>query len=136
MVYINLLCSVMEPNYLQLGPVHLWLVKNLYVLKCFICSFLQLLGVLSFEFGCETFLCYYWCFSRAYLFILSKPSLLLEYFPILITIRYTKVSGLKTGNIWQLTNRSVVIKNFYYTSIQTCMTQILRTSVIGEKKNA
>jgi hypothetical protein len=57
-------------------------------------------------------------------------------FSVLITIRYTKVSGLKTGNIWQLTNRSVVTKNFYYTSIQTCMTQILRTSVIGEKKNA
>lgn len=34
MVYINLLCSVMEPNYLQLGPAHLWLVKNLHVLKC------------------------------------------------------------------------------------------------------
>jgi hypothetical protein len=136
MVYINLICSVMEPNYLQLGPVHLWSVKNLHVLKCLICSFLQLLGVLSFEFGCETFLCFYWCLSRAYLFILSKLSLLLECFPVLITIRYTKVSGLKTGNIWQLTNRSVVIKNFYYTSIQTCMTQILRTSVIGEKKNA
>jgi hypothetical protein len=75
-------------------------------------------------------LCYYWCFSRAYLFILLKLSLLLEYFLILITIRYTKVSGLKTGNIWQFTNRSVVTKNFYYTSIQTCMTQILRTSVI------
>ena len=99
---------------------HLWLVKNLHVLKCLICSFLQLLGVLSFEFGSETFLCYYWCFSRAYLFILSKLSLFLEYFP--------KVSGLKTGNIvrqgylrfyycligfeiwWQLANRSVVIK--------------------------